>query len=366
VGPSGSVRPLSQKDLEGVARLHARVTAHAAGGSVADRVAYLREVFLRLTRDGASPPLVHEDRDGTISGFLGVGTRAVILRGRRLTMAVGSQFMIEPGSRAPLAALGLLRTFLEGPQALSVADEATADARRLWERLGGRTSLSRSVGWVRILRPARALAALLAGRPSLGRSMCFVRPAARLLDAGLAPVARGILQPARTDLSVAPLDAGTFDEAARLVTQQRGLHPVYDAGSLARVVRRLASYPRRGVLRQVAFRERGGVLVGWGLYWLGASGVADVARIGAGPTRLRSVFDALAADAFERGAVALSGRVEPALLEVLTAGPVVLHRKGPWVLVHARSAEVLEAIEAPDSDLSRLEGELGLRFEPSL
>src|SRR5206468_4452737 len=105
--------------------------------------------------DGLRSSLVCEEKDGRITGFVGIVPRRVAIGGRYFQAAVSSQFIVEPGSHAGLTSLRLARAFIEGPQDLSIADEANDAAKRLWEGLGGTVALLHSLYWMRPLRPAR-------------------------------------------------------------------------------------------------------------------------------------------------------------------------------------------------------------------
>jgi len=69
------------------------------------------------------------------------------------------------------------------------------------------------------------------------------------------------------------------------------------------------------------------------------------------------VFDHLLADAWEHGAVMLSGRLEPGMVREMSLRHCYFRQTGPWTLAHSRQPELLEAIRGGSAFLSRLEGE---------
>src|SRR5437773_12340279 len=77
------------------------------------------------------------------------------LRGRPLTAAVSSQFIVEPKDGSGMVAVHLAKTFLSGPQDLSLADEAGMASRKLSESLAGTTAVLYSLYWGRLLLPCR-------------------------------------------------------------------------------------------------------------------------------------------------------------------------------------------------------------------
>jgi hypothetical protein len=84
----------------------------------------------------------------------------MLMNGRAVQVAVGTQFMVEPNSRGSVG-IRLLKKCFSGPQDLFIADEANDYSRQIWEGLGGATALLYSLRWTRILRPGRFVKSLL-------------------------------------------------------------------------------------------------------------------------------------------------------------------------------------------------------------
>ena len=150
------VRPFVEADIPQVARLHSAAFRLDHEPELAEYGDY----FLRVFLDGAATDrnitsLVYQEDDGRIAGFVGVVPRRVTIGGRRYQAAVSSQFVVDPSSHVGLVALRLAKAYLEGPQDLSIADEANDVSRRIWEGLGGTTALLLSLYWTRALRPAQ-------------------------------------------------------------------------------------------------------------------------------------------------------------------------------------------------------------------
>ncbi len=181
----GYVRPFVEADIPQVAELHRRVfqTGDAPSAELERRYrAYFRGIFLdNPWYDEEVSPLVYEDADGSIAGFLGVMPRRMSIRGRPIQAAVSSQFIVEPGRRSTMAAVHLMKTFMSGPQDVSIADEANCLSRKLWESLGGATALLHSIHWARLLRPAQ-FGLLRMGRGTRLGTASVVRPVCRLVD----------------------------------------------------------------------------------------------------------------------------------------------------------------------------------------
>src|SRR5439155_1097840 len=124
-----------------------------------DRLAhYLEQIFCRHPwADEELTSLVYEDERGRVAGFLGIIPRPLRFQGEPVRAAVATQLMVAPERRG-LVGRRLMRTFLTGPQDLSLSDTANEVGRRLWESLGGSVSLIHSLAWTRTLRPCRHLA----------------------------------------------------------------------------------------------------------------------------------------------------------------------------------------------------------------
>src|SRR5262249_43806082 len=124
VGAMNRVRPLVADDIPAVAALHASVFSESSELSTEERQHYLRQVFLESPWHGQPlSSLVSEDEHDGVVGFLGVVPRPMSLNGRSITVAVGSQFMVAPHHRG--LGIKLLKTFLSGPQHLSITDGAS-------------------------------------------------------------------------------------------------------------------------------------------------------------------------------------------------------------------------------------------------
>src|SRR5687768_7708917 len=180
------IRPFVADDALQVVHLHRTVFGNAeeAASTTLDSYRrYFTRVFLdKPSRDAALQSLVCQDKDGRIIGFLGVAVRKMRMNGCPLRAAVSSHFMVDPARHASLVAVRLVKAFLGGPQDLSIADEANDEARRLWEGLGGCTSLVHSLHWTRALRPARFALSFVRQRRSLKPFALLADPIARVAD----------------------------------------------------------------------------------------------------------------------------------------------------------------------------------------
>lgn len=163
------IRPFAADDIPQVADLHRRVFGVADQSSpelLNDYRTYFTDVYLSNPLDDeASGSLVHQEKDGRITGFLAVTPRLMTMKGQTVRARLTSQFVVDPEFRGYVG-LKLLSTVLNGPQDLTIADESNADSRMLWEAIGGVTSHLYSMRWFYALRPCQ-FGLYVAGRKRL-------------------------------------------------------------------------------------------------------------------------------------------------------------------------------------------------------
>jgi hypothetical protein len=103
--------------------------------------------------------------------------------------------------------------------------------------------------------------------------------------------------------------------------------------------------------------------IGWYLYYGNSGGIGAVVQIGAKEGCAEEVLDHLSYHAKQRGLVAISGQVDPALFPALAGKDCLFHHDGgSWMLVHSRHPELLQAIHRGDAFLTRLDGEWWISF----
>ena len=348
------LRPFVRDDAEEVAALQARAFPESVWPSTAARAAYFREALLdNPWVDPELPSWVAED-GGRLAGFFGVVPRRMRFGDRVIRAAASCQFMVDPEKRRSFVALELMRKFLSGPQAFSVADGANDATRRLWEAAGGIAAPQYSLHWVRLLRPARMLLQRRA-------------PAVATLGAPLAAVTDGCLARLAgfgdgAELREERLDSRTLLAALDQVAGPFALRPDYDLPALEWMLGQLQAKKRNGPLQACLLREPGGAVAGWFLYYLNRA-TSQVMHLGARPERLPATFGRLLRHAWERGASALEGRLEPQLAGALGSGShCLVQNSGVCVLLHARDPRILVSFLRGDAFFTRLDGEWWMRF----
>jgi hypothetical protein len=359
------IRPFIAADIPQVVRLHKAMfnPDETADDESGPSGGYFTQVFLENpSRDSSLPSLVYEDEDGHIVGFLGVVLRRMSLNGEALKAAICSQLVVDAASRRANVAVQLAGTFLDGPQDVSICDEANDAARTLWERLGGTTALLQSIYWTRPLRPARLALSFLRKRHALAPLAAVAGPPSFLVDALAVRMPRSLFfQPH-------PGDAAEDLRAETVLPRMAEFAPdllrvEYDDCTFEWLLKRASERRGDGVLHKTVVRN-GETIRGWYLYHLDQRGAANVLQIAVKPSSVREVLDCLFHDAWQHGATVVTGRLEPRLLEALSDKLCFFNRRGSWMLVNAKRRELLRAFQDGDAFFSRFDGEWCLGFSP--
>jgi hypothetical protein len=358
------VRPFVEADIPQVARVHRAAFRLAGAPPLAAYHDYFTRVFLENPAgDGALPSLVYQERDGRIAGFVGLVPRRVTINGRPCRALVSSQFIVDPMSHVGLVALRLVKAYLEGPQDLSIADEANDVSRRIWEGLGGTTALLLSLYWTRPLRPARLAISCLRQRRGLALMAAAAQPLAAVADALSARLPGSHFRQCEPRAEAEDLSSHTVLAHSAALCDPAAVRVEYDDRTFQWLLDRAANRSAGGRVLKAVLRD-GSKVIGWYIAHLGRDGVADVAQLAAGPASIHAVLDHLFYHAWRQGAVSVTGRMDPRFMQALSDKYCLFHRRGPWVLIKAGKPELLHSLQTGATSLSRFDGEWALRLQP--
>ncbi len=356
------IRPFAEGDLSPVALMFAKVFPEAEHAPQSDVREYIRAVFLKNPwYDPTLPSQVAQDADGTIIGFLGVVPRHMLWRGRRIRVVVSLNLMVAPERRASLAAIELLKTLFRGPQDLTLTDGAGEQGRAVWEGLGGETCVLHSLFWTRPVRPARFLLSRARRRGWTALPFALASPVAGLSDA-LAmrlPGSRLRLAPRGRAVDATPAE---LIECQRRFSEGYSLRPDYDETSLAWVLARGTQLNGAGRLTTAIARNHRGDSIGAFVHSITDDGRCSVIQVIGHPGAFSEVLDVLLYDAWTKGATFVNGRLIPSHAQDLSDRYCLIDRRGPWMQIHSRHLEILQAINRGAVCLTRLDGEWALRF----
>jgi hypothetical protein len=357
------IRTLEREDLARVAALYERTMRSGNVTPPSGLVAYFERTLLHHPwADAEVPPLVFETGDNRIVGFIGSYARRVVIDGRPIRMGCAGHLITDPGQRHLGIGARLLRSYLAGPQDLTITDGATGVVHEMWIRLGGYALHPESLAWTRLFRPFRAVGQMWLELRQKERLQRIFRPAWRALDSPTARITRPPDRPAAVQAE--ELTPRAMAECQAEVLRDARLRVDYDETFLEWLFREMAAVRTRGTLVRRLLR-RGDRLLGWYVAYLKPAGVSQVMDLKATRGQLGTVLDYLFADAWDSGTDAVEGRLEAALYEPLSNRRSWLHY-GARALFHSRDPDVLAAISLGKSALSRLDGEywMGHHTEP--
>ena len=358
--PPRQVRPFRPDDLDAVVELRRRVYRHSERRSVAALRGYIEKMFAHPgVLERGLDSYVYESEAGEVVGFQGVIERAMRFHDEPIRVAIGTQLMVAPEHRG-FAGRALVRALLAGPQDLTLSDVANDVARRLWESLGAECAVGPSHSWTRTIRPCRHWAnEVVQGGAGFGTraALLALRPLLALGDRAL--IDRPASLPGAT---VEVIDAVTLADASERMFEDVAIAPRYTAEAIGWLFGQLHEKRQFGDLDGGVVRLGDGEVVGWFLYYRNGGGECQVIQLAARPRMQGLVLDLLTGHAAARGGVALTGRVEPALVHDLALRRASLRHEGAWVLFHSRRPEVAEAFRCGSASFSRLDGEWWMSF----
>ncbi|OAP39851.1 hypothetical protein AU381_09885 [Sinorhizobium glycinis] len=357
------IRPLTIADIPAVSGLFQKIFRNSDEPPPPALVDYLRHLYLEAPGyDPEVAPLVHVGDSGRISGFVGVNALPMSYKGRRLRAAICGSLMVEDRENDPMAGARLLKAFLAGPQDLSFSETASEVSTQMWTRLRGIILPQYSLDWVRVLRPASFALDLVARRIGPVRAL---RPLAGAFDERFrGRMGRGDLRWSGVPkegsrpgtLQVIDIDVGSLAELFMPLTRQFAMQPAWADGQLEHILRHAIEKPEFGEPLIAAVKTRTGAPVGAFFYHFKPGGTARVLQLLALPGQAGSVLDCLIDHAAARGAAALRGRTQPALLEAMMGRRIGFVHAASTV-VHSRDEEIVDAFRNAQGFVNGLAGE---------
>jgi hypothetical protein len=351
------IRPFQREDIPQVVEVFRWAFQRNGNHVPGELESYFDWVFFQNPwYDDELPSWVHVADDGRIDGFVGVQPKRLQFRRRRLRVITATKLMAGP-TATPLVASRLLRRVLAGPQDLLYSDISNDAGRRIFEALGGSTIMLYSLKWQRPLRPARHAISWLEARGTAGVVTRMLRPIGSAADAVLSRGGPTRVPAIPAGYAVDDLSLDMLAERLPDLVGNRLLHPDYDERWLDWVLRVAKQTKPGATLRRRIVYDATQQPAGWFLYFLDGAGAAEVLQLVARKDAQAVVFDTILADAWEAGATIISGRLEPTMVEEMSARHCLFRRADHWTLVQTNDPEILATIAAGTGFLSRLEGE---------
>jgi len=358
----GDIRACAPEDLPTVARLFQSAFRDPASEAPASLHSCLRELFFEYPWDDPElPSRVYITPDGKLRGFIGVLPLRMSFRGERIRAAVPSSMMVDRPEEHPLAGARLLRSFLNGPQDISISEPLNPLTQGMWERLGGQSMPTESMEWLRVFRPAGFGLARMGERYSAAR---VLRPLGTLVDRAAASVAGASLQPCgkmpdyATEADVS--DDVLIGHIAEL-TADYELRPEWDPACLKWMLAHAGRNAGRGTLFRRMVYGHNEIPLGCYLYHGRPNEMAWVLQILARPDAVGPVLDSLFAHAYRHGSVAVKGRTQLRLMDGLLRRQCIFFRRHS-AAVHSRNPQLLAAVRSGEALTSGLAAESWTRL----
>jgi len=353
----GKIRPFIKEDIPQVVNLHPRSFEDSNNPSST----YFEEVFFNNPWfDESIPSLVYEEDNGKITGFLGVIPRRFSFKRRAIQAAIASQLMVDPSIRSTMAGLQLIKTFLAGPQDMSIADLTTFAAREVWKVFKSHTMWLYSMRWKRVLRSSstRRVQSLLRKSKQPAPVVMVSRPFCFMLDAFEERIRGRRFRPKAPQVSEVEINENTIVAHLPEFFGGQFLRPEYDEQSLKWILKRAAAKKRFGKLQKVGVSNGVGEIIGWYIYQLNLGGNGRVLHIAARQNSVKEVLDSLFYRAWREQASVVSGRLEPFFIpSLVTESNISCHFSETCAMLHARDPELLSVVHRGDVFLTKLEGE---------
>ncbi|HKJ67706.1 MAG TPA: hypothetical protein VKA68_07095 [bacterium] len=352
------IRPLRRADISQIANLIVTYLPHVAAGNVQKVHTALDLLQSNPRYEDDSPSLVYESPSGKIEGFLGVSARSMIFNGQRIRAAVCYDFIVDYRARNGLIPFQLLRTFFSGDQDVILSGSAGDNTRKLWQKMGGITGYLYSTYWTLPLRP------LQYGLTYLNRENRHP-----VLSGTGKPIAR-ISDTLMTHFPGSPLCKKDPEGYSRQISGEElvGFHtkfckhttlrPDYTVEDLQWVLGLASKSDHLGSLECTGVFTYADDILGWFVWYSNPGGTGEVLQLHAREGKEDLVLDHLVYSAWKNGLIALSGRVEPPMMEALGRKHCLFSPGRMWMVMHSRHQEILNVITRGDAFLSRLEGDL--------
>lgn len=343
------IRPLEIADIDAVAALFQKIFRNSSAPAPASFSAYLRWIYFDMP--GCDPeitPLVHLGKSGEINGFVGANTMRMRHGDKTLRAAICGSLMVGDREADPMAGARLMRGFLAGPQDLSLSETANDISARMWVGLRSHILPQYSLDWIRVIRPAAFALEVVSSRLKAAR---LLSPLARGLDQlAVRRVQPGHLvwtaasgeENPRASASAIEIDAGKFAALFEPLTEQFALRPDWVDGQVEAILADAALKSDKGELLLARVDARGGKPIGAIACYMKPGHIAHVLQILARPGQEGAVIDCLIAEAVRRGATALRGRSQPALLDAMLGRRIsFIHMESS--VIHSRDPELVRA-----------------------
>ena len=358
-----TIRPFGAADVKTVASLYEKVVRSGRSVASAGLESAFHSLFVASPLVSQEiPPLVLESAAG-LQGFQGRHVRTT--NTNHQLVSLGPLF-VSPQARSTGAGLKLLSQAFQGPQHLTYSDGASEEARRLWERLGGRCSDSHSMEWIVPLRPATTLlrSAARGRNPRISKTLAAFEPLARQADRLLRERwYRKLVGDNRPSIELSEISEPEWIGFLKNDSGDQALSPLFTDEVAEWTLNQLRSLKSRGTFLLLGAR-RNRSLLGTIAGYSRSDRTLSIMQLRCDERYLPPVLSALIRYAHGRGMTAVEGRLDATVKGGLGALPLMFRRSTPF-LVHGSNHSIIDRFLGLDSAFSRIDGEwiMNLRAE---
>jgi hypothetical protein len=360
------IRPFTREDIAQVASLYELVIRSKTRQAPPALGNYFERIFFENPWiDPEIPSLVFEDKDGTISGFVGSHVRRMRFDGKAIRVGVCSQLIADPEVRSQAVGAFLMRKYMTGPQDLSLMETCSDGMRLIWENLGGQTVHLNCLNYTRFFKPLRFAANQVINRGKLRPIRGLLRATADALDVPASRIKSLKLED--KGMGADDLTPESYLEHLPAIAGKRRLVPNYDLDFLRWQWFEMAQVKSKGDLHGSLVRDEKSQVVGWYLYQVTPGDKGHIIQVEAKRGFEDEALAQLFSDAKHRGATLLHGRMEPNLhVPLVRENRCWLHSRYDRTLIYSRNPEILRAYYSGDAIFTRMEGEfwMGFHLEP--
>lgn len=362
------IRPFTANDAGEVAAILLRAFQKSDRAAAPGFVDYLRSVYLDTPwYDPEVAARVMVRPDGRIAGFVGVTPLPMLLDGKPFRAAMTSSISVDDRLADPMTGPRLMRDVRDGPADAVLSDRCNEMAIILARQLRSEVAGNYSLDWLRVLRPAAFAAEMLGRRFAPAR---LVKPLLGPLDRRLQERALASVEPhwpapglVRGKHTFAD-EAVSIEQLTELVPALIAHHPLRPELNRAQWRRILTDGSQKAnfgdfVARVVTGRD--GEQIGLFMYHCRPGQVAEVLQILALPGHEGHVLDRALTHAAEMGAVAMHGRVQPALMEPLRSRRAFFLAEQSTI-INSRNQAMLDHFHKGTAFFTGLAGEHWMRL----
>jgi hypothetical protein len=358
------IRPFREEHVTDVANLYLKAVrgqSRAAPPALVDQV---RDSFLHNPWVSSEiPSLVYMEK-GKLVGFIGVIPRPMEFRGRPIQAATIALWLVDHELHRGIAGMKLARHLFKGPQDFSYVDGASTEASQVYVAAGARISHVRSFNWFRLLRPFETGRSVFnrfgGGLAKLkGPAGLVTRP----MDFLLSKAPLSMLQAPKSPYTSRLASAEELLECLQEARGRESLRPAYTMPTFGWLMSEAGKGSAHQGLRIKIVHNPDGARCGSFVYYANPGRPAYVLQLGAlRRLQFKEVLLALFQDAWEQGAPAVKGQAIPQFLTTLTEQYCLFRQPYACVVGYSRDPEILNAFQAADEALSRLDAAAWLRF----